>query len=61
MFQCHSPKSSPPLPQSPKDCSIHLCQIFKTSSNRHKEKFGVHYLNCSDRIISIYTSKLIKL
>ena len=27
MFQCHSPKSSypVPLPQSPKDCSIHLC------------------------------------
>ena len=26
MFQCHCPKSSPlPLPQSPKDCSIHLC------------------------------------
>ena len=27
MFQCHSPKSSnpPALPQSPKDCSIHLC------------------------------------
>ena len=29
MFQCHSPKSSQPLPlslpQSPKDCSIHLC------------------------------------
>ena len=27
IFQCHSPKSSPlfPLPQSPKDCSIHLC------------------------------------
>ena len=26
MFQCHSPKSSPPLPlpQSPKDCSKHL-------------------------------------
>ena len=24
MFQCHSPKSSPPQ-QSPKDCSIHLC------------------------------------
>ena len=22
MFQCHSPKSSPLLPQSPKDCSI---------------------------------------
>ena len=27
MFQCHSPTSSYPLPlpQSPKDCSIHLC------------------------------------
>ena len=27
MFQCHSPKSSHPLPlpPSPKDCSIHLC------------------------------------
>ena len=27
MFQCHSPKSSHPLPlpQSPTDCSIHLC------------------------------------
>ena len=27
MFQCHSPKSSHclPLPQSPQDCSIHLC------------------------------------
>ena len=27
MFQCHSPKSSPPLPlpQSPKDYSTHLC------------------------------------
>ena len=29
MFQYHSPKSSHPcpLPQSPKDCSIHLCLI----------------------------------
>ena len=27
MFQCHSPKSPHPrlLPQSPKDCSVHLC------------------------------------
>ena len=27
MFQCHSPKPSHPrpIPQSPKDCSIHLC------------------------------------
>ena len=30
MFQCHSPKSSHPcpLPQSTKDCSIHLCLFF---------------------------------
>ena len=29
MFQCRSPKSSHPrpLPQSPKDCSIHLCLL----------------------------------
>ena len=29
MFQCHSPKSSHPLPlpQNPKDCSIHLCLL----------------------------------
>ena len=31
MFQCHSPKSSHPLPlpQSPKDCSIHLCLTYR--------------------------------
>ena len=30
MFQCHSPKLSHPLPlpQSPKDCSIHLCPFW---------------------------------
>ena len=30
MFQCHSPKSSQPrpLPQSPEDCSIHLCLFY---------------------------------
>ena len=30
MFQYHSPKSSHPLPlpQSPKDCSIHLCLFY---------------------------------
>ena len=30
IFQCHSPKSSHPLPlpQSPKDCSIHLCLFY---------------------------------
>ena len=35
MFQCHSPKSSHPLPlpQSPKDCSIHLC-LFCCLTNR---------------------------
>ena len=35
IFQCHSPKSSHPLPpsQSPKDCSIHLC-LFWCLTNR---------------------------
>ena len=35
MFQCHSPIPSHPhpLPQSPKDCSIHLC-LFCCLSNR---------------------------
>ena len=35
MFQCHSPKSSHPLPlpQSPKDCSIH--HINKLKSKNH--------------------------
>ena len=35
MFQCHSPKSSHPLPllQSLKDCSIHLC-LFCCLTNR---------------------------
>ena len=30
VFQCHSPKSSHPLPlpQSPKDCSIHQCLFY---------------------------------
>ena len=47
MFQCHSPKSSHPLPQSPKDCSIHQClfcclayrvivTIFLNSINMHQ-------------------------
>ena len=33
MFQCHSPKSSHlrPLPQSPKDCSEHLCKILNAA------------------------------
>ena len=33
MFQCHSPKPSHPrpLPQSPKDCSEHLCKILNAA------------------------------
>ena len=40
MFQCHSPKSSHPLPlpQSPKDCSIHLslfcCLVYRVIRRR---------------------------
>ena len=35
IFQCHSPKSSHPLPlpQSPKDCSIHQCLFSKYLSH----------------------------
>ena len=38
MFQCHSPKSSHPLPlpQSPKDCSIHQC-LFCCFAQRRQE------------------------
>ena len=41
MFQCHSPKSSHPLPlpQSPKDCSIHrclfCCLVYRVINLRH--------------------------
>ena len=43
MFQCHSPKSSHPrlFPQSPKDCSIHLC-LFCCSY--HLSKFHIYAL-----------------
>ena len=36
MFQCHSPKSSHPLPlpQNPKDCSIHQCFFCPSLSYR---------------------------
>ena len=49
MFQCHSPKSSHPLPlpQSPKDCSIHLClfncltyRVTVTTKNALLKPFG---------------------
>ena len=49
MFQCHSPKSSHPLPlpQSPKDCSIHLC-LFLLSRiqgyHYHLSKFHIYAL-----------------
>ena len=49
MFQCHSPKSSHllPLPQSPKDCSIHLC-LFCCLKYRvyhyHLSKFHIYVL-----------------
>ena len=49
MFQCHSPKSSHPLlfPQSPKDCSIHLC-LFLLSHIQgycyHLSKFHIYVL-----------------
>ena len=41
MFQCHSPKSSHPLPlpQSPKDCSIHLCLFCCPDGNDNRETF----------------------
>ena len=50
VFQCHSPKSSHliPLPQSPKDCSIHLC-LFWTRPN-HK------YLKNSERTLANFQS-----
>ena len=43
-FQCHSPKSSHPhpLPQSPKDCSIHLSPI--QGYRYHLSKFHVNAL-----------------
>ena len=49
MFKCHSPKSSHPrpLPQSPKDCSIHLC-LFLLSRIQgyryHLSKFHIYAL-----------------
>ena len=49
MFQCHSPISfcPHPLPQSPKDCSIHLC-LFLLSHlqgyHYHLSKFHIYEL-----------------
>ena len=46
MFQCHSPKSSHlrPLPQSPKDCSIHLCLFWCLTYRVILYKFHIHAL-----------------
>ena len=49
MFQCHSPKSSHPrpLPQSPKDCSIHLCFFLLSlvqGYHYHLSKFHIYAL-----------------
>ena len=46
MFQCHSPKSSHPLPlpQSPKDCSIYIINLLKWKG----ERFA---LNCREEAL----------
>ena len=50
MFQCHSPKLSHtlPLPQSPKDCSIHqclfCCLIYREGYCYHLSKFHIYAL-----------------
>ena len=51
MFQCHSPKLSHPrpLPQSPKDCSIHQCLVCTLLSRiqgycYHLSKFHIYVL-----------------
>ena len=48
MLQCHSPKSSHPLtlPQSPKDCSIHLSLLLSCIQNYryHLSKFHIYVL-----------------
>ena len=48
LFQCHSPKSSHslPLPQSPKDCSIHLCLWIERDMPSSKPcNFAAHLLS----------------
>ena len=48
IFQCHSPKPSHPLPlpQSPKDCSIHLCLLLSCIQGYcyHLSKFHIYAL-----------------
>ena len=47
IFQCHSPKSSHPLPlpQSPKDCSIHLCLFDLYDYKNYSQNFGIMKLH----------------
>ena len=58
MFQCHSPKSSHllPLPQSPKDCSIHLC-LFCCLAYRVIYIFLKHF-HLLFKIVFIYSNKI---
>ena len=46
MFPCHSPKSPHPLPQSLKDCSIHLCLLLSHIQGYcyHLSKFHIYAL-----------------
>ena len=48
MFQCHSPKSSQPrpLPQSPKDCFIHVSHLLSLIQgyHYHLSKFHIYAL-----------------
>ena len=59
MFQCHSPKSSHPrlLPQSPKDCSIHLC-LFCCLAYRVIVTIFRNSLKTSSRIFSLANMNL---
>ena len=62
MFQCHSPKSShpPPLPQSPKVCSIHLCLFcclaYRVSILNHRDRLN-YLINTANSTGSLYLGK----
>ena len=69
MFQCHSPKSSHPLPlplsQSPKDCSIHQCLFcclspYNLSIHPSINLFFIHLSICpfTHIYVSVYLSIL---
>ena len=63
MFQCHSPRSSHPcpLPQSPKDCSIHLFYTSLLLSHiqcycYHLSKFHIYALLLLPLLLSRFSS-----